>query len=60
MSKRNRICLCEYCIQAIQSRGEKLAVGDLVDQYDAECEEDYMPCEWCDENTQDLYECFFY
>ncbi|MBO7070523.1 MAG: hypothetical protein J6W09_04440 [Bacteroidales bacterium] len=59
MSRTNRICLCENCILAIKSHGEKLAVGDIIEQDDVENEEDYMPCEWCDDNTQDIYECFF-
>lgn len=42
-----KICLCEHCIAAIQSRGEKLFVGDMVEGM----------CEWCDEETEDLFDC---
>ena len=58
MKKKNRICLCEHCIEAIKSHGEKLAVGDcLMDE--VESEEEDIPCEWCGE-FDELYECFFY
>ena len=51
-----KICLCEYCIEAIRSRGEKLLVGD---QYDLEYEvyaDEPQVCEWCGEEADELYE----
>lgn len=56
--QKNRMCLCSYCIQAIKSHGEKLAVGDyLMDE--VESEEENTPCEFCGE-FDELYECFVY
>ena len=42
--------LCEHCIEAIKSRGEKVLVGDFH-SIDEEIE-----CEWCEE-IDDVYEC---
>lgn len=61
--------LCERCISAIKSRGEKVFIGDMISQ-DIEYDDDkkewhqiYDPdepikkCEWCDEIEPDLFEC---
>lgn len=50
------IYLCEHCIGAIRSRGEKVFVGE--EYSDFELEED-SKCEWCEENKTTLYECHF-
>lgn len=50
----NKWCLCNHCIDAIKSRGEKLFVGDMVLDYE-ESEELNFPCEWCGEFGE-LYE----
>ncbi len=59
--------LCEHCIEAIRSRGEKLFVGEAIYQdidYDEEKEEwisddgkTILECEWCEEVDPTLYEC---
>ena len=47
------IRLCEHCIAAIRSRGEKVFVGEeLPDDVP-------MICEWCEEEDVVLYECHF-
>lgn len=51
-----RMILCESCIEAIRSRGEKVLVGERVYDCD-ESEEEETPCEWCGE-CDDLYECY--
>ena len=53
---KNTICMCENCILAIRSRGERVIVIDCAP---------YSPkvstCEWCREEVDDeyLYECRF-
>ena len=56
--KKSDICLCNNCIGAIRSRGEKVLKGDSVDTFGLE--EDELPiCEWCEEPQYELYECYF-
>lgn len=53
----NHICLCEHCIEAIMSRGEKvIQLGSMWDS-----EEENMTCEWCEEEMPNdcLYDCIF-
>ena len=50
VEKLKRICLCEYCIEEIRSKGESVFKSDL--KYDAEC----STCEWCGEKD-DVFEC---
>ena len=58
--------LCEHCIGAIQSRGEKvfkletLSTCEHYEDYD-EDEQGLLTCEWCeDEFTMDtLFDCVF-
>ena len=49
--------VCEHCMQAIASRGEKFARGEAIfwDDFD---EEDFR-CEWCDEESDELCEIEF-
>lgn len=49
------ILLCEHCIAAIKSRGEKVYVGPIIDKGD----EESIRCEWCDEEFDELYDCHF-
>jgi len=41
------MCMCEYCIEAIRSHGEKIYVGDQA--------EDNGKCDWCDEEDTTYY-----
>ena len=50
------ILLCEHCIGAIRSRGEKVFVAGEFWDFD---EEDEVACEWCGEDGKTLYECAF-
>lgn len=43
--------LCEHCIAAIQSRGERIFVGPML--------LDETQCEWCEEFSEDVHECMF-
>ena len=43
--------LCEHCIEAIRSHGEKVIVLDIVE------DSEEMACEWCEEDGETLYEC---
>ena len=43
--------LCDICIQAIRSRGEKIFVGNAV-----YADDDQIICDWCDEDFDELYE----
>ena len=59
--------LCEHCIEAIRSRGEKIYVGEEIEQfidYNEEKEEwiskdgePILECEWCEEVDPTLYKC---
>lgn len=51
------ILLCRYCIDAIRSRGEEVYVGNTI-FFDLEPEEMWH-CEWCEEESDDLYKCHF-
>lgn len=42
--------LCEHCIEAIRSRGEKIFMGEA--HYDEDIE-----CAWCGEVEDVVYEC---
>lgn len=50
-----KMILCENCIEAIRSRGEKLFVGDPVEKTEETI------CEWCDDDDEDteLFEVIF-
>lgn len=59
--------LCEHCIEAIRSKGEKIYVGEMISQdisYDDEKEkwiskynESIIKCDWCKESDPTLYRC---
>ena len=59
------ICLCESCIGAIRSRGEKLAVIELAEtefEFDFDSQqwiEIFPPCEWCEDEESITYNCIF-
>ena len=40
--------ICEYCIEAIESRGERLLVGDFYADDD-----DELICEWCGDECEE-------
>lgn len=46
--------MCRRCIDAIRSRGEQIFVSPL-DYWDFDRPEEIV-CEWCEEETEDLYE----
>ena len=52
----NIVYLCEHCIGAIHSRGEKIMVGECV-----ESDDDKVKCYWCEEyfDPDELKECLF-
>lgn len=57
--------LCEQCITAIKSRGEKVWVGPTVER-DEDLDDDGnwiisddLKCEWCGETDDELYDCKF-
>ena len=52
-----KLCVCEYCLQAIRSRGEKFrSMPIYVDESDPE----ESKCGWCEESGNDtLYEISF-
>ena len=62
----DHICLCDRCIAAIRSRGEKVFKLETLEEcerfedYDEE-EQGALKCEWCqDEFSKDtLYDCVF-
>lgn len=43
-----KICVCEYCIQAIRSHGDKLLVGEQTETTEV--------CEWCGEEADEIFE----
>lgn len=51
------IKLCPYCIQALESRGERVFVVDIVHTWE-ETEENTI-CGWCDEKCDELFTCEF-
>lgn len=53
----NQILLCEYCIEAIRSRGERLVI---IDEYESTYnEQGYGHCDWCAEDEPNTYVCEF-
>ena len=53
--KLERVLLCDYCIQGIQSHGENVWVGREAYDY-GEAGEENVCCEWCKE-IDTLYDC---
>lgn len=57
MTDFEMIHLCPHCIDAIRSRGEKVFVGERIEDTDTD---PYPICEWCEDYTTGiLYECHF-
>lgn len=58
---KHDICICEYCIEAIRSRGEKVIKLESL-YYDEKFDEiDEVTCEWCEEETDksEIFKCIF-
>ena len=59
MSKR--WCLCEYCIGALRSRGERVSARpmEFEDMTDEEYETDTVICDWCEDEftSSEMYIC---
>lgn len=51
-NNKKRLCVCPYCLQAIESRGEKIAIYDTI--YDPD-----VPCDWCGDWDDELTEIEF-
>lgn len=58
---KDRWCLCEHCIAAIRSRGEKIMTRpmDVEDLTETEDEIETVVCDWCDEDftPDEMYIC---
>lgn len=53
--KHHHITLCEHCIEEIKSRGEIVYVGNRIDE---DCDTALI-CEWCDDESIELFDCHF-
>ena len=57
----NRLCLCEHCIEATRSRGEKISSRPMEseDCTEQEYEMDIVICDWCHEDYEisEMYIC---
>ena len=54
--KAKRFCICDYCLQAMRSRGEEIFVGDKLFSWNIE--EENLKCDFCDEEEFDeLFNC---
>lgn len=54
--KAKRLCICDYCIQAIRSHGEEIFVGDRL--FSWQIKEENLKCDFCDEEYFDeLFNC---
>lgn len=57
----NRWCLCEHCVAAIRSRGERIMTRPMEwdDCTEEELETDLVLCEWCEEecDRSEIYIC---
>ena len=52
VNEMKKMCICWYCIQAIRSHGEKVYIGDPIENQD----NDPLVCDWCDDEAEELYE----
>ena len=56
-----RWCLCEHCIEAIKSRGERIFKRPVEcdDCTDEELETEIIKCNWCEEEfpLEEMYVC---
>ena len=57
----NRWCVCENCVAAIRSRGERIMTRPMEwdDCTEDELETDLVLCEWCEEeyDRSEIYIC---
>ena len=57
----NRWCVCENCVAAIRSRGERIMTRPMEwdDCTEEELETDLVLCEWCEEeyDRSEIYIC---
>lgn len=57
----DRKCLCEHCIEAIRSRGERVSTRPMEseDCTDEELETEIVVCDWCEEEytPNEMYIC---
>lgn len=57
----SRWCLCEHCVEAIRSRGERIMTRPMEwdDCTEEELETDLVLCEWCEEeyDRSEIYIC---
>ena len=64
-SEIKHIMLCEQCIAAIRSRGEKVWVGEEIERDEDVDDEgnwfvcDDLKCEWCEQEKDELFDCHF-
>lgn len=58
---QKRLCLCEYCIAEVKSRGEKIFTREMTyeDCTDDELDIDVVVCDWCEEDytVNEMYVC---
>ena len=55
---KKKIVLCNHCLEAIRSRGERVTVIDYI--FPDEAEERGLVCEWCkDSSDEELLLCEF-
>ena len=62
MTSIDHIRLCEHCIAAIRSRGEKVFKLESLEYSELyEDEQGFLTCEWCEEELPkaSLYDCVF-
>ena len=56
-----RWCLCEHCVEAIRSRGEKIFQRPFTrdDCTEKELETEIIECDWCEEEfpLEEMYVC---
>lgn len=55
------IRLCDHCVCAIRSRGEKVFVGDSLEWNEKYDDMESVTCEWCNDefDKSELSECHF-
>ena len=49
------LCVCEYCLEAIESHEGRQVVYDEISEFDIE-PEDKLICDWCEEEADRLYQ----
>lgn len=57
----DRWCLCEHCIEAIRSRGERVMTRpmEFEDMTEEEYETEIVVCDWCEDEyeTSEMFIC---